>query len=318
MSAPESNSKVPPSLLSEPVKDGQAGGSRILANLEGRVDPSANQKPKRSRTLPVVVAALVIVAGGVGAWQLQQRSSVAGADKVAANGASTVVTSSIKVASGVTASMTASASAASAPTAAPATIVADDDASKDKQPTQASSDDGNRLSRALADGAGASDGPASAAIVSSAKADDAAKPASASNTKHADTETSKAAHSKHDKRQLAEERRVKESKAAVASTTKKKQAGKQEVKDDSDADLLAALVARTKPASANGAKATDSQVASKKVSATGNSTGTLADRINECGQHGFFEEQLCRWRVCDGHWGKDPHCPAASAQARQP
>ncbi|CAG9260929.1 hypothetical protein [Paraburkholderia caribensis] len=313
MSAPESNSKVPPSLLSEPAKDGQAGGSRILANLEGRVDPSANQKPKRSRTLPVVVAALVIVAGGVGAYQLQHRSSAEKVATAAANGASTVVASSVTLASSVTAS--ASAPSASMPATAPATIVAADDASKDAQRAQASNDDGSRLSRALADGAGASEGPASAAIVASAKEDDAAKSASAANPKHADT-ASKASHGKHDKRQLAEERHSKESKAAVASRAKK-QNGKQDPKDDSDADLLAALVARTKPASSKPGQPADAQVASKKVSATGNPTATLAERINECGQHGFFEEQLCRWRVCDGHWGKDPHCPAA-AQARQP
>ncbi|CAG9206450.1 Tail fiber protein [Paraburkholderia sabiae] len=309
MSAPESNSKVPPSLMSGPAKDGQAGGSRILANLEGRVDPSANPKPKRSRALPVAIAALVIVAGGVGAYQLQHRSAGTEAQKEAANGASTVIASSVKLASDVTAS----ASAASA--AAPATIVADDEASKDAQRTQASNDDGSRLSRALADGAGASDEASSAAIVSNTKADDAAKPVSATNAasaKHVET-ASKAEHGKHDKRQLAEERHSKESKTAAASRAKK-QNGKQDAKDDSDADLLAALVARTKPASAKADKAADAQAASKKV----NSTATLAERINECGQHGFFEEQLCRWRVCDGHWGKDPHCPAASAQARQP
>ncbi|MBN3753171.1 hypothetical protein G3N95_09465 [Paraburkholderia sp. Tr-20389] len=306
MSAPESNSKVPPSLLSGPAKDGQAGGARILANLEGRVDPSANTKPKRSRALALAIAALVIVAGSVGAYQLQHRSSAADVQKVAANGASTVVASSIKLASGVTPG----APAASA--TAPATIVADDDATKDAQRTQASNDDGSRLSRALANGAGSSDEASSAAVVSNAKADDVAKSASAANAKQVET-ASKAVRDKHDKRQLAEERHAKESKTAVASRVKK-QNGKQEAKDDSDADLLAALVARTKPASAKGDKSADGQVASKKVGAT----ATLAERINECGQHGFFEEQLCRWRVCDGHWGKDPHCPAASAQARQP
>ncbi|WP_109479259.1 hypothetical protein [Paraburkholderia sp. C35] len=313
MSAPDSNAKVPPSLLSEPAKDGQAGGSRILANLEGRVDPSANTRPKRSRTLPIVVAALVIAAGGVGAYQLQHRAAGANADRTAANGASTVMAASVKVASGVTANASAApaSSPANTPQAnAPATIVADDDASKDASRTQASNDDSSRLSRALADGAGASDEGASAAIAANAK------PASAAAVQHSDT-ASKAKRDKHDKRQLAEERHAKESKTAVASRAKK-QGSKPEAKDDSDADLLAALVARTRPASANGTKAVDGQAASKKVSASGNANATLAERISECGEHGFFEEQICRWRVCDGHWGKDPHCPAASAQARQP
>jgi hypothetical protein len=318
MSAPESNSKVPPSLLSEPAKDGQAGGSRILANLEGRVDPSANSKPRRSRTLPVLIAALLIVAGGVGAYQLAQRPGGAESQKVAsaavqkeaAQSASTVVASRIRIASGATASTETNAAASSS--SAPATIVADNDASKD---TSAPNDDSNRLSRALSDGAGQAETSASA-DTKSAKSDEGGKPANAANAVNSKP-AEKAAHSKHDRRQLAEERHAKESKTAVASHAKK-QNGKQATKDDSDADLLAALVARTKPASAKTDKAVDADVASKKVSAAGNPSATLAERINECGQHGFFEEQLCRWRVCDGHWGKDPHCPAASAQARQP
>jgi hypothetical protein len=297
MSAPESNSKVPPSLLSEPAKGEHAGGSRILANLEGRVDSSANSKPKRSRAVPVIVIALLVLACGAGVYQWH--AGRADEKTVAADAAK----SDGKVASGATAgvpaasTVTAAATAAVAASSAPATIVADDDASKNAQHAQAAGDDGNRLSRALADGASSTDEPSSSAAAA---------------TKHADTKPAHEKHDdRHDKRQLAEQKHGKESRATVASHTKKP-SGKAEPKDDSDADLLAALVARTKPASSKG---DDKATAAKKVSDT---PTTLAARINECGQHGFFEEQLCRWRVCDGHWGKDPHCPSASAQVRQP
>jgi len=295
MSAPESNSKVAPSLLSEPAKGEHAGGSRILANLEGRVDPSANKKPKRSRAVPVVVALLVLLAGGVGAYQWQH--SGASDEKVSTVDAAAKRDG--KVVSAPASSTVAAIAAASSP--APATIVADDDAGKNTQPAQAAGDDGNRLSRALADGASAVEEPASAAVVTKHAAT-AAKP---THDKRDDKHDEK-----HDKRQLAEQKHTKENKTTVASHSKKSP-GKAEVKDDSDADLLAALVARTKPASS---KSAGNQAATKKVSDT---PATLAARINECGQHGFFEEQLCRWRVCDGHWGKDPNCPAA-AQTRQP
>ncbi|OXH86278.1 phage tail protein, partial [Burkholderia multivorans] len=86
-------------------------------------------------------------------------------------------------------------------------------------------------------------------------------------------------------------------------------------KDDPDADLLAALVARTKPADKKAAAQKAQPVPTKAAAATG---GSLAARVKECSERGFFEDQLCRWRVCDGHWGKDPACPtAAQSDARQ-
>ncbi|MET5012744.1 phage tail protein, partial [Burkholderia pseudomallei] len=32
----------------------------------------------------------------------------------------------------------------------------------------------------------------------------------------------------------------------------------------------------------------------------------------------FFEDQLCRWRVFEIHWGKDPACATSATQYRQP
>src|ERR1700749_1610546 len=73
MSAPDtSNSKAAPSLLAD--KSGaapgeQPDGSRILANLEGRVVPPAQPRTSRaSRGVLALVALCVIGVGGVGAW----------------------------------------------------------------------------------------------------------------------------------------------------------------------------------------------------------------------------------------------------------
>lgn len=76
MSAPEnSNSKTPPSLLSDTKPAGEGGPqqSRILANLEGRVTPPA-EPPRRSLKAPVAaVVALLVAVGGWGAWRWQQQ-----------------------------------------------------------------------------------------------------------------------------------------------------------------------------------------------------------------------------------------------------
>ncbi|MBN3792879.1 phage tail protein, partial [Burkholderia sp. Ac-20353] len=73
MSAPDnSNSKTPPSLLSDQKPAGGPQSSRILANLEGRVTPPA-EPPRRSLKAPIAaVVALVVAVGGWGAWRLQQ------------------------------------------------------------------------------------------------------------------------------------------------------------------------------------------------------------------------------------------------------
>src|ERR1700761_8129463 len=74
MSAPErSNSKATPSLLSDKAKGTDGNGSRILANLEGRVAPPT-EKPRPSKAPLLLVALLVIAAGGWGAWHMQQRT----------------------------------------------------------------------------------------------------------------------------------------------------------------------------------------------------------------------------------------------------
>ncbi|HVE06827.1 MAG TPA: hypothetical protein VNE00_06200 [Paraburkholderia sp.] len=347
MSAPESNSKGRPSLLTEPTGNAPRDDSRILANLEGRVAPPP-QRPKRSRVLPAVVAVLVIALGGWGAWLVKQQRAPEETAKVAtvsenvvrksdapalaaeasgaATGSATGSATVIAASDGASAAVTAAADASAASASTAATIVADDDAAKDASaaaPVQAASDDASRLSRALSAGTEAS-GAAPAALAT--QQHDSAQKSEAVAVKHGAHDRKLASTSRDRHQTASSERNGKDKAATVAhANTRKSTVRHETAKDDSDAYLLAALVARTKPAdpkamNAVAASGPAAAAPAKKVStSSGTGTqGTLAERINECSQHGFFEEQLCRWRACDGHWGKDPHCPATSAQARQP
>ena len=312
MSAPESsNSKAPPSLLSDKAKGADGNGSRILANLEGRVAPPT-EKPRRSKAALALVALLVIAAGGWGAWHMQRRvqsESLAEATPASVEKAATPAAAASNVPQAV-----AKAQAPAAASSQAATIVADDSDSKAATASvmaPASGDD-SRLSRALADGAEPSSAPAPVASATAASA------VTAPVAKHAKSATALASKEKHESAaHRKKDSALAANRHASAPTTvaqKKAHASSATSKDDSDADLLAALVARTRPADA---KPADADPATKVgASATGNAK--LAERVKECGKRGFFEDQLCRWRVCDGHWGKDPACPASAQQARQP
>jgi len=314
MSAPESsNSKAPPSLLSDKAKGANGNGSRILANLEGRVAPPTD-KPRRSKTPLLLVASLVIAAGGWGAWHMQQRLQTASL-------ASAMPASAEKIAAPASAAsgapqVIAKAEAPAAASSQAATIVADDSDSKAPATSAGASASGDesRLSRALADGAEPSN--ASAPVASATAASAVMVPAA----KHGKSSTAVASNAKHEtaahgkKESASASNHHASAPTAIAQTKKSRPAGNAS-KDDSDADLLAALVARTKPADA---KTADGNTATKVSASASPGNAKLAERVKECGQRGFFEDQLCRWRVCDGHWGKDPACPGAAAQARQP
>ncbi|MFM0283667.1 hypothetical protein P0D75_37245 [Paraburkholderia sediminicola] len=314
MSAPESsNSKAPPSLLSDKAKGADANGSRILANLEGRVAPPTDQ-PRRSKTPLVLVTLLVIAAGGWGAWHMQQRMQTTSlASATPANAEKAAVPAS---AAGSAPQVTAKAEAPAATSSQAATIIADDSDSK-APATSASapaSGDDSRLSRALANGAEPSN--ASTPVASATAASAVTVPAA----KHGKSATAVASNAKHEtaahgKKESAIASSHHASAPTAVAQTKKSRAAGGASKDDSDADLLAALVARTKPADA---KAADGNTATKVSTSATSGNAKLAERVKECGQRGFFEDQLCRWRVCDGHWGKDPACPGAAPQARQP
>ena len=318
MSAPEnSNSKTPPSLLSDTKPAGEGGRqqSRILADLEGRVAPSA-EPSRRSLKGPIAaVVALVIAVGGWGAWRWQQQSGESAV--VAAAPAAT--TAKAEPASGAAQVAQNAASAASA--VQPATIVNEDAASETvASASSASGADNSRLSRALANGADDAPGTATAgaaaataaavATTKTAKADAAKSDKVAARSKAETRADAKAEARKHHKEQV-ELAQAKKRRETAARTGGARASGK----DDPDADLLAALVARTKPADKKAAAQKAQAGPTKTAAATG---GSLASRVKDCSARGFFEDQLCRWRVCEGHWGKDPACPtAAQAETRQ-
>ncbi|KWH20794.1 hypothetical protein [Burkholderia multivorans] len=320
MSAPEnSNSKTPPSLLSDtkPADNGGSQPSRILADLEGRVTPPA-EPPRRSLKAPIAaVVALLVAVGGWGAWRWQQQSADEPAAVAAAAGKAAP-------ASGAAAQVAQNgASAASA--VQPATIVNDEPASAAVASASAPpAADDSRLSRALANGADEASGATTAgAAATAATAATTAAAAAAAKTAKADAKPDAksakvAARSKADAKVDAKAEARKHRKEQTELAQKKHRdtsVRTASAKDDPDADLLAALVARTKPADKKAAAQKAQPVPTKAAAATG---GSLAARVKECSERGFFEDQLCRWRVCDGHWGKDPACPtAAQSDARQ-
>ncbi|WP_186196441.1 phage tail protein [Burkholderia gladioli] len=344
MSAPEdSNRKAspPPSLLSEPGQAAGQNGSRILANLEGRVAPQQageTAAASRSRKGPLALIALAVIAvAGWGAWRINSHNAAAPAVTAAASPASAAAASGATLAAASAAaaseaSGTQAAQAAGASDAAPqtATIVNDE---------PASAGSGNRLSQALANGAtdassnatvaaGAAATVAAAAVAGKAgasaaggKQDVAAAKGKPQHQTKAEARLAAAEAKReeaHARQELAAKKRHDRQLEAAA---KRRSAGTTAKKpDDPDADLLAALVARTKPADPGvplSAKPRKEKAAPvQKVAAA--DTGSLAARVKECSQRGFFEDQLCRWRVCDGHWGKDPSCPSSANQNRQP
>ncbi|MDN7865301.1 phage tail protein [Burkholderia multivorans] len=325
MSAPEnSNSKTPPSLLSDtkPADNGGSQPSRILADLEGRVTPPA-EPPRRSLKAPIAaVVALLVAVGGWGAWRWQQQSAdepaaVAAAPAQPAGKAAPASGASAQVAQN-------GASAASA--VQPATIVNDEPASAAVASASAPpAADDSRLSRALANGADDASGAttAGAAATAATAAATTAAAATAAKTAKADAKPDAksakvAARSKADAKVDAKAEARKHRKEQTELAQKKHRdtsVRTASAKDDPDADLLAALVARTKPADKKAAAQKAQPVPTKATAASG---GSLAARVKECSERGFFEDQLCRWRVCDGHWGKDPACPtAAQSDARQ-
>ncbi|WP_322042062.1 hypothetical protein [Paraburkholderia sp. J67] len=308
MSVPDnSRPKAPPSLLADgPGKpagapaSGTPNGSRILANLEGRVVPPATPagKTQRSSKAAGLVALLVIGAGAFGAWHWTSRTP-SSASSAASTAASAVV---VAAASATPALPSSHAVVASAQKSAPdeasashaATIVADDDTANVK--AAPAPVDNDRLSLAL--GAESASG-ATANTVPQAHPEQA-QDKSAAKHKHESPEAKHPSANAHKT----------ESRTAVAQTKNAHASGK---KDDSDADLLAVLMARTKPADAKQAGTHGSKSSTKAPE----SNASIAQQVKACSERGFFEDQLCRWRVCDGHWGKDPACPQAAKASNE-
>lgn len=86
---------------------------------------------------------------------------------------------------------------------------------------------------------------------------------------------------------------------------------------DPDADLLAALFRHGTPGpvtnNGRGKKNRAAAAAADSGSAAHAVGATLAQRLKACHEKGFFAGEVCRWQVCDGHWGKDPACPTQAA-----
>ena len=291
MSAPETTSKGRPSLLSETAPGVPDSSSRILASLEGRV--SAQKPPRRrSNKKPLVAAALAVIvgAGALGAWQWQ-RSQTGGHPAVLAAAAGAGKPHAALAASAAATAAQAVQGAASTPQAA--VIIAD------APPASAASGVGaDPLSRALASGVAAPAGKEASAAGGPAAS--GAKPVAKSAAAPARTE-----------HENAKNRREKQA-VAHAGPVKHPKGRGSTAHDDPDADLLAVLVARTKPydahapAESSGAKATAAKA--RPVS--------LAAQVKQCDKSNFFEAQLCRWRVCSDHWGQDPACPSSSANGQ--
>ena len=293
MSAPETTSKGRPSLLSETAPGTPDASSRILASLEGRV--SAQQLPRRRSKKPLGVAALLAVVGigAFGAWQWQHAHDAGRALTAVANhpdkahgaaGASAAVASNASGAAASAHVVQDGQSGASAPKAA--VIVADTTvASASASAQNATGTD--PLSRALANGA--------SSVEKSAAPAGASAMAIAGKTV---VVTKPAAHSEHES---AKSRRAE--KLAAERANKHRPA----VKHDPDVDLLAVLVARTKPYDAHAPQpASGAKGAPAKAHPV-----DVAAQIKQCDKSNFFQAQLCRWRVCSDYWGKDPACPSA-------
>lgn len=315
MSAPDkSNSKAPPSLLSNAGKGTDANGSRILANLEGRVEPQADA-PRSSRTPLILVALLVLCVGSWGAWRVQHHAAARPAEAVASGSVGVKAPAAVAASAAAPATLAAASppSQASAPQAA--TIISENSADKDGASAPGIADD-SRLSRALANGADDANPASSAKTVAAADAKhDEPKAARKSAVAASSESASASGKSHHESVQTHGKHELADSKAHPANTRALAQSKKPEPgthkREDADADLLAALVARTEPYDA---KSPVSVKTSKVSASTRPANAHLADQVAACGKNGFFEEQLCRWRVCDGHWGKDPSCPQSDSR----
>ena len=284
MSAPETTSKGRPSLLSETAPGAADNSSRILASLEGRVAAQQASRPFRFKKQFIAAALAVVGVGAIGAWQWQRSQDRAyPVTAVVGGNVASPATGGASAATG-NASVVAQQRQDAASTPQAAVIVADETPAS--SPSVAGDDP---LSRALADGAASATGKtASGAVIAGAPgaASGAAKSA-AGRAVEGRTQRDGAKHHRSEK--LAAARAGRQAKAA----------------DDSDADLLSALISRTKPY--------DSHAAWKAKAAPGKEhVLSLAARVKECEKSNFFEAQICRWHVCSDHWGKDPACPSAN------
>jgi membrane protein involved in colicin uptake len=151
-------------------------------------------------------------------------------------------------------------------------------------------------------------------VASTDKPASVASAAAASGTKSVAKAAASAPVAARNERDKAKSGREKSAAAHPAKHAKARAPGRP---DDPDADLLAVLVARTKPYDAHApVTASGAKSASAAKGASAAHPVNLAAQIKQCDKSNFFEAQLCRWRVCSDHWGKDPACPSANSSAQ--
>lgn len=331
--------KQPPSLIggaaSSPTAPKAAGGEpRILAGLDGKgakaVKAAAKSTPVGARGGRkgvwigiVALLALVVAAGGI--WRSQQRTghdetlidarspSEAGTPIVGGPGAagqvqqnpsaatsSTTVT--VQAGAGSTAAPTANTSGPNGTTSGtaqtpPQTATIVDSA------TQGTNGATTSTSAAIAP-RGAPQSDPMQALVAKTEARDA------HDKRHAPTVAdAKDAKSKHDEKKLTRHERALALREAREQERPKTAAHAKN--EDPDADILAALFKHTNATDPAGTAAVG-----KKGDGTAATThaakpvpGSLAARVDACRSKGFFDGEVCRWQVCNGHWGSDPACP---------
>jgi len=290
-----------PSLLNgAPTASTEAkeNGSRILAALEGRVDAPSDTAPRRSKARLIALGAMLLVLGGVAALVVPHRLAVYREEAAQAVPAAPV-SSAANVNS---AAKTESASApGNAPQAAIIVNVTPEPALAGSS-VPASAPGHSLIADALAagtDAASANHAVAPAGGMTKDKESKLSKKAQHAAAEKAQREDAKS-HVKHEVNETH----------ATASHAKKPSAQSSSVKAaDPDADLLAMLVARTKPYKGKAAPAAAASGSASTTLAQTSKT-SFADQIKACQKQGFFASEVCRWRICEGHWGKDPACPS--------
>jgi hypothetical protein len=301
---------------SSPATPKAVGGEpRILAGLDGKgakaVKAVAKSTPVGARTGRkgvwigvVALFALVVAAGGV--WRSQQRTSHeetladVRAPSDAANGAGSGSTAAGQARQNPAASSVEGGNPAPAATAGGTAQTPPQTATIVDSGAQTANGAASPTSGATAPRTAPQDDPMKA-LVAKAEAGDA------HDKRHA---TTAEANSKHDEKKLTRHER------AVALREAREQdrlkAAARPKNEDPDADILAALFKHTNAIDAPGTAAAGAKhgaAAADKSRVAKPAAGSLAARVEACRSKGFFDGEVCRWQVCNGHWGSDPACP---------
>lgn len=306
MAEDEKRSRPPPpipSLLAGRSSSADAQqSSRILATLEGRVpEAEAGHLPPRQRSrAPLrVLLVLLLVCLGAGLWAVYDTAELPAvvariepdarpAGNPSAEGAAAVATQANPQGNAPASAQARMPADAPAPPPSAAAIIDDHPLAQLTQPA----DEGEPAN------------PLAALAVTAAEPKPATAPRAAA--PKAPGPTTQRAERSREATVIAAA-----TPGAAASTSKSAPArGKATPRNDSDAALLATLMAYgLPPASPPGTKVykTDGIFVRELPGSS------LATRLGECRKLGFLESEQCRLRVCAGHWGTAPECPNAQS-----